>query len=81
MHNYCGISCEKIGMFCSIGPGVIIGGKNEGKPTIGDYVTNCANSIVIGNNSLIGAGSLVTKDVPENVIVVGCPAKILKKRN
>lgn len=34
--------------------------------------------ITIGENSLIGAGSVVTKDVPPNTIVAGNPAKILK---
>ena len=36
----------------------------------------CGNSI--GNNSFVGAGSVVTKDVPDNAVVVGNPAKILK---
>ena len=35
--------------------------------------------ITIGENSVVGAGSVVTKDVPDNVIVVGNPAKIIKK--
>ncbi len=35
--------------------------------------------ITIGNNSVIGAGSVVTKDVPENSVVVGNPAKVVKK--
>jgi len=35
--------------------------------------------ITIGENSLIGAGSVVTKDVPNNSIVVGNPARIIKK--
>jgi maltose O-acetyltransferase len=34
--------------------------------------------ITIGNNSIIAAGSVVTKDVPTNSIVAGNPAKILK---
>ncbi len=34
--------------------------------------------ITIGENSLIGAGSVVTKDVPANSVVAGNPAKILK---
>ena len=34
--------------------------------------------ITIGENALIGAGSVVTKDVPENAIVAGNPAKIIK---
>ena len=35
--------------------------------------------IIIGENSIVGAGSVVTKDVPANVIVAGNPAKILRK--
>lgn len=34
--------------------------------------------ITIGENSLIGAGSVVTKDVPANTVVAGVPAKIKK---
>lgn len=33
----------------------------------------------IGNNCIIGAGSVVTKDIPNNCIVAGVPAKILRK--
>lgn len=44
-----------------------------------------ANSVVlpgvtVGKNALVGAGSVVTKDVPENAIVAGNPAKILGYR-
>jgi acetyltransferase-like isoleucine patch superfamily enzyme len=35
--------------------------------------------ITIGANSIIGAGSVVTKDIPENVIAAGNPAKIIRK--
>ena len=35
--------------------------------------------VTIGENSLVGAGSVVTKDVPDNVVVAGNPAKIIKK--
>jgi acetyltransferase-like isoleucine patch superfamily enzyme len=35
--------------------------------------------IQIGENSIIGAGSVVISDVPPNVIVAGNPAKILRK--
>ena len=34
--------------------------------------------ITIGENALVGAGSVVTKDVPENAIVAGNPARVLK---
>lgn len=35
--------------------------------------------VTIGENSLIGAGSVVTRDVPSNVVVAGNPARIIKK--
>lgn len=38
-----------------------------------------ANSTVIGENAMIGAGSVVTKDVPDNEIWIGNPAKFYKK--
>ena len=34
--------------------------------------------LTIGKNAIVGAGSVVTKDVPENAIVAGNPAKILR---
>lgn len=34
--------------------------------------------ITIGRNSLVGAGSVVVKDVPDNAVVVGNPAKVIK---
>lgn len=42
-----------------------------------------ANSVILGNvsigdNSTIGAGSIVIKDVPKNCTVVGNPAKVIK---
>ena len=36
--------------------------------------------VTIGENAMVGAGAVVTKDVPPNAIVVGNPAKILKFR-
>ena len=37
--------------------------------------------VKIGKNSVIGAGSIVTKDIPANVIAAGNPCKVLKKIN
>lgn len=34
--------------------------------------------ITIGSNAMIGAGSVVTKDVPDNAVVIGNPAKIIR---
>jgi len=39
------------------------------------------SKITIGENAIVGAGSVVTKDVPANVIVAGNPAKFLRKLN
>ncbi|MDG1213229.1 MAG: sugar O-acetyltransferase [Flavobacteriaceae bacterium] len=37
------------------------------------------HGVTIGQNAVVAAGSVVTKDVPENVVVGGIPAQILKK--
>ena len=37
-----------------------------------------APTAFIGSNVIIGAGSVVTKDVPDNVVVVGNPARVIK---
>lgn len=55
-------------------------------PIIEDNVTLYANSIVIGDvliqkNSIVGAGSVVLKNVPANVIVAGVPAHIIRHIN
>ena len=34
--------------------------------------------ITIGENSIVGAGAVVTKDVPDNTVVAGVPAKVIK---
>jgi acetyltransferase-like isoleucine patch superfamily enzyme len=55
------------------------------KISIGDYVWLGANCIIlpgvsIGSGSIIGAGAVVTKDIPENSIAVGVPAKVIRSR-
>lgn len=37
--------------------------------------------VTIGKNSVIGAGSVVTKDIPENVVAVGNPCRVLREIN
>ena len=46
--------------------------------SIGSSVTLLCG-ITVGNNAVIGAGSVVTKDVPADTIVTGNPARILRK--
>ena len=60
-------------------------GKKDGKrPVIGNNVTvGCHACIIggirIGDNVTIGAGSVVVKDVPDNCVVAGNPARIIKQ--
>lgn len=56
-------------------PAPIIIGKNV---WIGAAVT-VVPGVTIGDNSIIGAGSVVTKDVSANTIVAGVPAKVIRK--
>lgn len=62
--------------------------RNEGleyaRPvTVGDNVWLGGNVVVlpgvsIGNNAVIGAGSVVTKDIPDHSVAVGNPCKVIK---
>lgn len=77
-----------------IGHGVMFVNDKFDSPTIKDWVKKettigkgvriGSNStilpVVIGDNAIIGAGSVVTKDVPPGVTVCGNPAKIIKDR-
>lgn len=41
----------------------------------------CNGQLKIGSNAVIGSGSVIIKDVPENVTVVGVPARVIKRRD
>lgn len=67
----------------TIGNKESLDGINLGCPIIGDHVSIGPHSIiigpiVIGNNSIIGAGSVVVKDVPPFSVVAGNPAKVIR---
>jgi len=70
-----------IGDFVHIAPGVHTGGNVEiGEGTLIGIGATILPNIKIGNWSVIGAGSIVTRNVPDNVVVVGVPSKIIKRR-
>ena len=80
----------EIGDNCTIYHGVTLGGtgKEHGKrhPTIGNNVMISAGakvlgSFTIGDNSKIGAGSVVIEEVPPNCTVVGVPGRVVKRDN
>lgn len=63
-----------------IGPGAVLCGR----VTVMENTWIGANATVnprlkIGKNSIVGAGAVVVRDVPDNVIVTGVPAQILKR--
>jgi serine O-acetyltransferase len=77
-----------IGKNCNISPGVTLGvanrGKNKGHPVLGDNVyigpgAKIIGAIKIGNNVAIGANCVVTKDIPDNSVVVGIPGKVISQ--
>ena len=68
-----------------VGFAVLCGNKDnqDNIPTIGDNVklyTGCKviGNVTIGNNAEVAPNAVVVKDVPENAIVAGIPAKILR---
>lgn len=70
----------KIGDFVEISPSVTI----LGRCTIDSYSQIGTNATIlpdikIGKNVIVGAGSVVTKDIPDNFLVIGVPAIIKKK--
>lgn len=67
--------------FCSIAPGATLGGN----VVIGEHSAISLGGKVIhgkkiGANSVVGAGSLVLKDVPENVVAYGTPCRVVRMR-
>lgn len=79
------VNAKKIGDNFSVRNNVTIGNNKRGdRPQIGDNVSINANAVVIGdiklgNNVVVGAGTVLTKSVPDNCVVVGNPAYILKE--
>lgn len=60
------------------------GGEGSGHPILGSNIEFGANSVIagpikVGNNVVIGAGAVVVHDVPDNCVVAGVPAKVIKR--
>lgn len=77
-----------IGRNCNVSQGVTLGqanrGKNKGYPVLGDNVyigpgAKIVGAVKIGSNVAIGANCVVTRDIPDNSVVVGIPGKVISK--
>ena len=77
-----------VGKNSHVGAGAVLAGVIEpasAEPVrVGDNALIGANAVVIegvqiGSGSVVAAGAIVTQDVPENVVVAGVPARIIKE--
>jgi serine O-acetyltransferase len=75
-----------IGTNCTISQNVTIGdlkrGKHTGSPVIGNNVYIAPGAVIIGSihighNVIIGANSVVNKDLPDNAVAAGIPASVI----
>ena len=78
------LNAQSIGKNCRIVHNVTLGDKQGGKPVIGNRVEILANAVItggimIGNDCVIGPGAVVFKSIPDNCVLVGNPAYILKQ--
>lgn len=79
-----------VGKHCHIGAGAVLAGVIEpasATPVIvEDDVLIGANAVVIegvhiGRGAVVAAGAVVINDVPDNAVVAGCPARVLKQKD
>ena len=79
-----------VGKNCHIGAGAVLAGVIEpasAQPVrVGDGTLVGANAVVIegvqiGKNCVVAAGAVVIEDVPDNIVVAGCPARIIKEKD
>lgn len=79
-----------VGKRCHIAAGAVLAGVIEppsAQPVvIGDDVVVGANAVVlegvhVGNGAVVAAGAVVTQDVPENAVVAGTPARVVKLKD
>lgn len=69
----------QLGAYSTISPGASIAGMVRiGRNTTVGIGATVIDGITIGSDSFVGAGAVVVRDVPDNVVVAGVPAKVLR---
>jgi len=80
LNRHCSVGHHsRLGAFVSVNPGAVINGKCQ----IGAHTTIGAGAVIndgisIGAHSIVGSGAVVVKDLPDHVVAVGNPARILR---
>lgn len=77
------LNASRIGKNFTVLQCTTLGKAATGKPIIGDNVqfganVNAFGGITIGDNTTVGAGSVVTKNTPPHSVVAGVPAKVIR---
>ena len=78
------LNVERVGNYCDFNAGVLIGNNGDNrKPIIGDHVkfgsgSSAFGNIKIGSHVFVAPGAVVRKDVPDNCVVGGVPARVIK---
>ena len=81
------INAERVGNLCTANSGVLVGKDYDGgRPVIGDRVQLCPGckvigGVTIGSNVIVAPNAVVVKDVPDNTVVGGVPAAVLKHKD
>ena len=79
-----------VGKNCHVGAGAVLAGVIEpasAKPVVvEDDVLIGANAVVIegiriGRGAVVAAGAVVIEDVPDEMVVAGCPARVIKRKD
>ena len=79
-----------VGSNCHVGAGAVLAGVIEpasATPVIvEDDVLIGANAVIIegvhiGRGAVVAAGAVVIEDVPDNAVVAGCPARVIKMKD
>ena len=77
------LNASRIGRNFTVLQCTTLGKASTGRPIIEDDVqlganVNIIGGVVIGCNTMVGAGSVVTKDTPPNSVVAGVPARVIR---